>query len=233
MRLTGKISVMLAAAGLLAVGSLARAESITLQLIGGPTLLGSGEYAYVYQATLAADVTGGMSTISNNGNSMFTIVDFGGLDVAATTADLTNGTDNFATVVPGSNWSFSNPGTQGLNVGIFSFDSTAIPDATFTYTGTTPVTVTNPASLVLGDFTIVSTVSSPTPLHFYGANDTESIPDGLGGYITDPESNQSLILAPGPGGPSAVPSPATSIGGIALLSLFGLGGLFYKRQRTA
>lgn len=228
MRLMGKSKWLLAAAGLLSLAGVAHAESITLQLVSGPVAVGS-EFAYTYQATLVADVAGGSSSISNNGDSLFSIVDFGGLDTAATSADITNGTDT-GLFGGTSAWTFNPVAVQSMDVGVFPFDSAAIPDATFLYHGPTE-TVSFPGGFqTLGNFTIVSTVAAPTPLHFYGANDTETDSNG-----TMQESNQSLILAPGPGGPSSMlPTPATAVGGIVLMGMLGIAGMFRTiRQRLA
>jgi len=217
MRPTSSFVLILAAAASLVLGNLARGESITVQLVSGPVVNGSF-FNYTYDAQLVGDVFGGTSSITSGQNDLFTIVDFGGMNsttIAATTA---------STPV---NWTFSTPNQQALNVGLFAFDSATVADATFTYTGPT-MSVAFGGHQDLGDFTVESTVSTPTPLHFYGANDFETDSNG-----SSAASNQGLVLAPGAGGPSVLPIPTAAFGGPLLFGLVGMRGLFVAYRRRA
>ena len=125
----GRLRLLVAAICVTALASAAEAGMIPVAVSVTPQ---SGQFRWTYGVEVTTDVK------VNTGDS-FTIYDFGGL---------VNGS-----VMAPANWTFSSANSGPMHSDTNPHDSAAIPNLTFTYTGTTAL----PGQQGLGNFSALST----------------------------------------------------------------------------
>jgi hypothetical protein len=162
---------------------------------------GGGATVFDYSAKIA----GGDSIVAGD---YFRIYDFGGYVAGSAVAPA-------GWSVSVSNYDLSLPPTLSLSHG----DDAAIPNLTFTYTGTTPITG---ATSVIGFSALSPYGQSLTLKNFVGTNHSSTVVGGIVDSIGD-------VLVPSVGSifPAPAPEPASVIStGLGL----ALAGLYFTRR---
>jgi len=178
-----------------------RANSINVYLDSAPVTVGSTrEFTYRVELTTGNQVQSG---------NFFTLYDFQGL-VGTPSSTL------------GSDWVFS---TAGAGIAPPNYvgdpanvDNPALPNITFTYTGSTAILSTDPFSaLVLGKFTATTSVLVGEQLDNYVAQDIRTSDSALS------LGNTGSVVVPYNANGPFLPLPATACGGLGLMGLLAVG----------